>query len=111
MSPTGSLASLSDACALLEQALNSKRGIRLVFSDRKSAVAFRARLYSARLKDREQNEALYGPDEPMHGKSQWDGLFISLDKEDRDTEFTVWHLTIARRSADAIGGLVCVEDL
>lgn len=110
MSPKGSLESLADAVAILDRCLQSAgEGIMLFFDTGKAATTFRHRLYTARVRDREQSMKLYEPADPTYGKSQWDGVTIRL-MSPSETETELWGLRLSKPTATNIPGLVSIEE-
>jgi hypothetical protein len=82
--PSGTLESLNDAVEILDKALASEQGIRLIFNFRGRAFNFRQRLYSARKKDRELNRKQYEPESEFYGKSVYDSIVISTPHKEND---------------------------
>ncbi len=76
---SGSLESLQDAVRVLEQAKDSSKGLRLRFRSNTDARNFRQRLYAARDRVRGRARRLYEPEDPMYGKSPYDGLTFFQD--------------------------------
>jgi hypothetical protein len=72
-----SLLAYADCKQVLDQALQSKRGIRLEFKNVKNARYFVARCNAFRVLDRKENIKLYPETHTMCGKSAYDVLRIS----------------------------------
>ena len=68
-----------DLYNLFEQALASPKGVRVPFADGGIATHMRMRMNKARAIDRAHNADIYPEDNPMHGKSAYDGLVFRLN--------------------------------
>jgi hypothetical protein len=84
MSAPTSILAYDDCFDLMNQALEDPAGIRVKFGNDGDATHFRIRLNKARALMREQNKSVYGPDEPMHGKSTYDPLVFRVKRVDGD---------------------------
>ncbi len=71
-----SITSYPDIRAALDRALESAKGVRLRFSDKKSAMTFRGRVHSFRFRDRKENSKIYHDTDPMYGRSVYDPLMV-----------------------------------
>ena len=63
---------------LMEQALDSEKGIRVRFTDRASAQSMKNRMATVVTMERKRNRRCYTPDDPLYGSSQYDGLSIYI---------------------------------
>jgi len=71
-----------DMADFFEKALASPKGFAIKLSSRAAAIKLRQKLNSHRVSIRERNKAVYPLDNPMHGKSPYDGLIVAIPKED-----------------------------
>lgn len=65
----------------LSQALESTSGIRINCISHGMAIRYRKDLHSARSVDRDRNRAIYPSDHPLHGKSVFDPLILSVPSD------------------------------
>lgn len=65
---------------VLDRALVADRGIRVPTASRGHAVNLRQRLYTLRTADRETSMKVYPEGSPLHGRSAYDELVITLEK-------------------------------
>lgn len=72
-----SIFSYGDIKTILEQSLDSPRGLRVRFTSAGAAQNFIFRLNSFRKADRISNSKIYGPDDPLYKASPYDGLTFS----------------------------------
>lgn len=84
-----------DCFALMDQALEDDKGIRIRFVDQGSAMSLRLRIHAARVIDRNDNIEIYEADHPLHGKSVYDRLKASIRAIDGDI-----YLHLEKNSAD-----------
>jgi hypothetical protein len=73
----------------LERASADPKGIRIEFSDRGEASAFRFRLHHARRVDREKNKEIYKEGDPLYGSSIFDPIVCRL-KQDTSGKWWVY---------------------
>ncbi len=87
MSTSTSRLSYGDCFDLLDRACADAKGMRVKFSTFAAAQAFRMRMYGARQIDREDNKQVYSKDHPMHGRSPYDVLRMTVQRAsyERDT--------------------------
>lgn len=81
MAYNSSITSYPDIRAALDKALDSPKGVRLSFEDKKAAVTFCGRVHSFRWRDRKENQKIYSPDDPMFGRSAYDPLMLKRVNE------------------------------
>src|SRR6266702_8822129 len=74
-----------DCYDLLDKAVEDAKGMRVRFSTFAGAQAFRMRMYAARSVDREDNKGIYPKDHPMHGRSPYDVLLMSVRRVSYDS--------------------------
>ena len=72
--PSGSLVSLADAAAILDQALEAERGLMVEFSSHGALVNFRQRCHSLRSRERKHSRDAFAPGHPNHNTSGYDCL-------------------------------------
>ena len=65
-----------DIRQVLDRALESQKGIRLVFKDHKEAMTFKGRCHTFRFKDRAANSKTYHEGHPMHNSSVYAVLML-----------------------------------
>ena len=63
---------------LLDRALASANGVKLTFSSREVAKAYRNQCYAIRRRDAARSRRVYELHEPEHGKSPYDVLSFRL---------------------------------
>lgn len=68
----------TDCREFLEQALSAPNGSRLPFRAETSAQHFRMRCNYFRVLDRKDNETIHEPGTPLHGKSEYDTLTLTV---------------------------------
>ncbi len=73
-------AAYTDCAALLDQALESEKGVRITCDSKGMATNLRQRLYKARQLDQKQNAESYPKGEPLHGRSVYDRLTVTVDE-------------------------------
>ncbi len=73
--------SFEDCFLAFEAALADPRGVRLPFPDMDAATAYRFRLHAARRIAREENQSIYAPTHPLHGRSEYDPLVCRIRQE------------------------------
>jgi hypothetical protein len=61
-----------------QRALESSKGIRLLFETRDEAFHTQQRLYQARQAERRNNAKVYPQGHPLHGKSHYASLMVRL---------------------------------
>lgn len=71
-----------DCYEIMERAMANGKGCRVKFKDLNECFSFRSRMHYARRVNREDNAKVYGPDEPLHGRSAFDRLIISISPTD-----------------------------
>ena len=85
---------------LLDQALESERGVQRLFKGyeqgRGQAFNFRTRLHSARDYDRRENRRIYPEDDPMHGQTLYAQLTVRAPYWDKERK--AWVLMIEKPS-------------
>lgn len=69
-----SIMGYADIRKVLDRALETEKGVQLRFPDEQAAMTFKGRVHSVRYLDRKENKKIYGLDDPMHGRSVYDGL-------------------------------------
>ena len=80
MSLSNSRLSYADCFALLEQALDEPRGIRVEVADEAAATYLRLRIHHARVIDRAENAKIYpDPDHYLHGRSIYDCFVCRIE--------------------------------
>jgi len=62
----------------LNRALESSKGIRVLFETKSEATRFRHQCNSFRVKDRQDNAELYSPGDPLYGVSAYDELILTV---------------------------------
>lgn len=67
-----------DCTKVLDRALVSEKGIKVTFPTHREAKAFQYRAMQARRNDRITNATIYPKGEPMHAKSAYDYLCVSV---------------------------------
>ncbi len=67
-----------DCYQMLDRALETPNGIRVPLKSSQEAVHYRTRLHMARKLDRIENIGIYPPDDPMHGRSEYDKLITKI---------------------------------
>lgn len=72
----------SDCYDLLDKAIADKRGARVRVKNENLALHLRGRLNKARYLDREENLIIYQRGEPLHGRSVYDPLVITITEDD-----------------------------
>jgi|SRR5215472_9049442 len=82
MSMSPNLMAYESEITAFEQAKQSPRGIRIEFDDLAAARYYANRLHYARKRDRMENTRLFGPQTPMHGRSEFDAIRVRL-REDK----------------------------
>ena len=78
MPQSKSTGSFPECIEILQQALESERGLKLTFPTPEAAFSFRMRCYSARRCAQRESKKLFVPDHPMHGKSFYDSLVMVI---------------------------------
>ena len=86
MSMSNTRLSYDDCFELWDKAKEAK-GIRIKYASLEEAERTRARLHYARIIDRKDNEKMYTPNEPLHGRSVYDPFMIQIRQ---DTEDFYW---------------------
>jgi hypothetical protein len=85
---------------LLDQALESERGVQRIFKGweegRGAAMYFRTRLHSARELDRKDNRSIYSLGDPMYGQTLYAQLTVRAPYYDKDRD--AWVLKIEKNS-------------
>ena len=71
-----------DVKEILDQALETPKGIRVSFPTEGAAIDFRRRANSFRKQDRERSTQLYSRGDPLYGVSLYDKLVLRLNKND-----------------------------
>lgn len=71
-----------DCYALYEQAIADPKGIRIPFDTYGEAKQIQMRLNRARVIDRAENRKIYHPDDPMFGRSAYDGIQCKIQSTD-----------------------------
>lgn len=70
-----------------QRAADSPKGIRMEFSSSGARASARQMLYKVRLDMRMRNKKVFDPAHPLHGKSEFDHLFLS--NEDVEGKFFI----------------------
>lgn len=81
-----------DCFDILDRAMADDIGTRIKFSAYGDASHFRMRIHRARVIDRDENRRLYDDDHHMWGKSIYDILKVTVDKESDD----IWWLYVKK---------------
>lgn len=82
MSLSNSRLAYEDCYGAMDKAMASTRGIRISFPARGLANHFRMRAHQARAIMRNENRKIYtDPDHPLHGRSDYDGLRLTIEEE------------------------------
>lgn len=76
---SNSILSYSDVEKLLDQALDSKAGIRITFDTPGAAIHFRQRCYKVRTLYRNKSKQGLSKDEPGYGESTYDVLQVTAN--------------------------------
>lgn len=74
--------SYADCAKLLQDALNTSKGLKVRCEDKGAAVQLRTRLNVMRRMDRLDNKRTYPPEHPLYGNSAYDVLAILLEEVD-----------------------------
>jgi hypothetical protein len=72
----GSITSYPDIVSALDRAIESPKGIRLLFESEAARMTFTGRAHSFRHLDRRENSKMYAQSDPMYGRSAYDPLMI-----------------------------------
>jgi hypothetical protein len=72
-----------DCFDLMDQAIESKKGTRVLCNDRDSAIFLRMRIHNARKIDRNDNLKEYPEESPLYGRSIYDELMATI-RDDTD---------------------------
>lgn len=106
--------SLSDCRLVMNRAMESKSGLEITFKNERSALMFRHRCYSTRIRDRKQSSKVYEFGHPEHGKSPYDSLAFIVEQEAKDIPLAnikgefVWILHITK--SDSPFGALAIEE-
>lgn len=79
------LSAYPTARTLLDQALESERGIKVKFQSYSEAFKFRMNCYTVRSRERKESVKIYPIGHALHGSSPWDGLELIIRDEDGRT--------------------------
>ena len=93
--------SFKDVFDILEKALGARKGVRIVFENRKQATTYTHRIYRARMADRDQSKKTSDPSDIKYGASPYDVLSV---KRIDDT-------TIQVMNAGLASGIVTMEEI
>ena len=85
MSSSTSRLAYQDCFTLFERANGEPLGIKFKCDDLNYATHFKMRLHMARVIDREDNALAYDSDHPMHGRSIYDDISVSVKNGDAGT--------------------------
>jgi hypothetical protein len=80
MALTDSIAAYEDCFQAFERAAKSKKGIRILFEDKKTANYFRLRMNYARVLQRREAVRMYDRTDPRFGKSEFDKFRLKMSK-------------------------------
>lgn len=80
MTVATSRGSYEDCFDLMDQALDTRQGIRVRFPTNGSAMYFRMRLHKARTLDRDDNLVAYSKGDPLYGRSIYDPVVATIEK-------------------------------
>ena len=75
----GKWESYRDIFDILDRASESEKGIRITLKDGNARIAFRHRVYKARMADRDQAKETHPPDSEHYGVSEYDHLVVKLE--------------------------------
>ena len=78
MALTDSIAAYDDCFQAFERAAKSKKGIRILFEDKKTANYFRPRMNYARVLQRREAVRMYERTDPRFGKSEFDKFRLKI---------------------------------
>ena len=68
---------------LLDRALDSDKGLTLVFDKTEEATTFRMRCYTLRKLMRLQSKEIYPPDDPLYASSPYDNLIFQYKRGEK----------------------------
>lgn len=75
------LTSYPDCAKLFQEALASKKGIRVKFPTHGEAVFQGGRLNSFRVRHRRENGKIYPAEHPLHNASEYDAIMVRIKEE------------------------------
>lgn len=93
MSVSTSPLSYTDCYEVMATAIEDKRGVRVRMDSLGDATHFRMRCHQARTLDRRENSKTYASDHPLHGRSAYDVLVLTLE-EDEDSAWVYFSKVI-----------------
>lgn len=79
-----------DARAVLDKALDTKKGLKIPCSSRGAAIQLRSRFNYYRKLDRAESKNLYDQDHPMFGRSAYDRLVLRIPPKGEKDDATLY---------------------
>lgn len=104
MPPSNSTLAYRDIEEIFERAIANGKGIRIKCPTPGAAKSIQVRAYKYRTIDRKENKKIFGPDDPLHGRSAYDCLLLSVKRIKEQ-----WYLIIEVSTSERLEALV--EDL
>lgn len=90
MSLPTNLGAYTDCLDYFDKAIADPKGIRIQFADYSEAKYFSLRMSNARVLVRDEAKRLYQRDEPLWGRSEYDGLQVKSPAQDTDGHWWVY---------------------
>lgn len=100
----------SYAREIWEKAVETEKGLKITFSDRRAAERTRFALYRARNADKKMSRKIYTEGAPEYDASPWDVFRLTIEPVDPENKKGHWNVCITKHD-DAMDTPLAVEAL